>query len=44
MRSQADELLSAGPIAEFIFGDAGERRQVYQPADRSPIFQMGAAS
>jgi hypothetical protein len=43
MRSQADELLSARPIAEFIFGDAGDAKSTDLPIGL-PIFRMGAAS
>lgn len=44
MRSQADELLSARPIAEFIFGDAGDAAKSTDLPIGLPIFRMGAAS
>jgi hypothetical protein len=44
MRSQADEHPSAGPIAEFIFGDAGGTPPSLPTCRSVPIFRMGAAS
>jgi hypothetical protein len=39
-----DLLRGAGEIAEFLFGDAGERRAVYEMVKRKqlPIFHSGA--
>jgi len=40
----ADLLRGAGAIAEFLFGDAGERRKVYHLSETSnlPVFKLGA--
>jgi hypothetical protein len=40
----ADMLRGADQIAEFLFGDAGERRKVYHLAETSrlPLFRLGS--
>jgi hypothetical protein len=40
----ADLLRGADKIAEFLFGDAGERRKVYHLAETSrlPLFRLGS--
>jgi hypothetical protein len=43
MSETVDDLLwGAGPIAEFLFGDAKRRRRVYQNSERMPLFYIGA--
>lgn len=41
----ADDLIrGAGPLAQFVFGDAKKRRQIYYLSERGelPTFKMGS--
>lgn len=45
VRPLADDILrGADKIAEFMFGDPGERRKIYHLAEKSrlPVFRLGA--
>lgn len=45
VRPVSDDLLrGADRIAEYLFGDAGERRKIYHLAEKSrlPVFRLGA--
>lgn len=45
VRPLAEDILrGADKIAEFMFGDAGERRKIYHLAEKSrlPVFRLGS--
>lgn len=46
VRPLADDILrGADKIAEFMFGDPGERRKIYHLAEKArlPVFRLGVA-